>query len=95
MGNADKDRETLAIGVLTGNPLFDKAVAAIGLDVGKTLMQSVVKTLGVAPAVLTADDLGHLLPEIDRRLRQLVPDEQVDAALKRLYRVLFEEADRA
>ena len=93
MGNADKDRTTLAIGVLEGNKLFEKAVAAINLDAGKTLLQSVVKTLGIAPAALTPDDLGHLLPEIDRRLRQLVPDAQADAALKRLYRVLFEEAD--
>jgi hypothetical protein len=93
MGNADKDRTTLAIGVLEGNRLFERAVDVIGLDVGKTLLQSVVKTLGIAPAALTPDDLGHLLPEIDRRLRQLVPDAQADAALKRLYRVLFEEAD--
>jgi hypothetical protein len=45
--------------------------------------------------LLTADELGHLLPEVDRRLRQLVPEAQADAALKRLYQVLFAEAEGA
>jgi hypothetical protein len=97
MGDAGKERETQAIGVQKGNPLFEKAVAAIGFDDGTTrlLLVSVLRTLGAEPASLTGDDLGHVLPEIDRRLRQLVPEAQADAALKRIYRVLFDEADGA
>jgi hypothetical protein len=92
-----KDRTTVPIGGAMGNPLFEKAVAAIGLDDKTTrwMLASVLKAIGTAPAALTADDLGHVLPEVDRRLRQLLPDEQADSALKRLYRVLFEQADSA
>ena len=97
MSDRRKDKATVPIGGALGNALFEKAVAAIGLDDSTTrwMLASVAKTLGTTPAALSADDLGHLLPEIDRRLRQLLPEAQADAAIKRLYRVLFEQADPA
>ena len=93
----DKGLATVPTSSTTGNALFEKAVIAVGLDLNTTrwLMVSVLNTLGARAEKLTPDELGLLLPEIDRRLRKLVPDEQADGAMKRLYRLLFEEASRA
>ena len=85
MSNADsKYVATVPIDEAKGNALFEKAVAAIGLDEGTTrwLLASVLNTVGSTPARLTPDELGVLLPEIDRRLRKLVRDAQVNQALK-------------
>ena len=88
---------TVPIGAAKGNPLFERTVKAIALDDNTTrwFLVSVMKTLGATPDKLTSDDLGHLRPEIDRRLRKLVTDAQADAVMKRLYRVLFEQAEQA
>lgn len=56
---------------------------------------SVLNTIGTRPQDLTPEDLGNLLPEVDRRLRKLVQEAQADAAMKRLYRVIFEHAGPA
>jgi len=57
------------------------------------MLVSVLNTIGSAAARLTPDELGNLLPEVDRRLRKLVPDAQADVAMRRLYRVLMEHAE--
>ena len=92
-----KDMATVPTSAVAGNPLFERAIEAIGLDDGTTrwLFVSVLKTLGITPEAMSPDDLGNLLPEIDRRLRKLVQEEQADAAMKRLYRLLFTEAGPA
>ena len=92
-----KDMATVPTSAVAGNPLFEQAIEAIGLDDGSTrwLFVSVLKTLGITPEGMSHDDLGNLLPEIDRRLRKLVQEEQADAAMKRLYRLLFAEAGPA
>jgi hypothetical protein len=98
MGDRDgKPMATVPVDAAKGNALFEKAVGAIALDDATTrwLCVSVLNTIGVSPQTLTADDLGNLLPEVDRRLRKLVQEAQADAAMKRLYRVLFEQADSA
>jgi hypothetical protein len=89
------DRYTVPISTARGNELFEKSVAAVGFDEGtvRWLLVSVLNTIGCAPAELGPEDLGNLLPEVDRRLRQLAQDAQVDAAMTRLRRVLFELAD--
>ncbi len=88
---------TVPIGAAKGNPLFESAVGAVGLDDTTTrwLLVSVLNTIGSTPAQLTPDELGNVLPEIDRRLRKLVPEAQADAAVKRVYRVLFTQAESA
>jgi hypothetical protein len=90
-----KDAATVPVAAAKGNALFEKAVAALGLEDATTrwLFASVLNTIGAAPSRLTPDELGTLLPEIDRRVRKLVPEPQADAAIKRLYRVLFEQAE--
>jgi len=98
MSNADgKPMPTVPIDAVKGNALFEKSVSAIGLDDATTrwLCVSVLNTIGTSPQKLTPEELGNLLPEVDRRLRKLVQDAQADAAMKRLYRVLFEQADSA
>src|SRR5690242_372248 len=98
MSDADgKGAATVQLGSVKGNPLFERAVAAVGLEDTTTrwLLSSVLNTVGVKPGQLTPEELGNLLPEIDRRLRKLVPDGEADPAMKRLYRVLFEQAESA
>ena len=92
-----KAQPTIPLAAAAGNALFEKAVAAIGLDEATTrwLSMSTLNTIGATPAKLTAEELGNLLPEFDRRLRKLLPEGQADAAVKRLYRVLFEQAESA
>jgi hypothetical protein len=89
-----KGVRTVPIDAVKGNAIFEKAVAAIGLEETTTrwLCVSVLNTIGTTPQKLTPDELGNLLPEVDRRLRKLVQEAQADAAMKRLYRVLFEQA---
>jgi hypothetical protein len=89
-----KDKETLSMGKVHGNALFEKAVTAIGMDDATTrwLLVSVMSTIACPPDALTPDDLGNLLPEVDRRLRLLMKEAQADEAMKRLYRVLFDQA---
>jgi hypothetical protein len=92
-----KGQATVPLDAAKGNALFEKAIAAIGLEDAPTrwLVTSVLKTIGAKPTELTPEDLGNLLPEVDRRLRKLIPDPQADLALKRLYRVLFDHAESA
>jgi hypothetical protein len=92
-----KPMPTVLVEGVKGNALFEKAVVAIGLDDSTTrwLCVSVLKTIGTRPEQLTPEELGNLLPEVDRRLRKLVQEAQADAAMKRLYRVLFEQAGSA
>ncbi len=90
-----KNLPTIPLSTAQGNALFEKAIAAIGLDDATTrwLAVSTLNTIGAAPPLLTPEELGNLLPEFDRRLRKLLPDDKADAAVKRLYRVLFEQAE--
>ncbi len=80
-----------------GNALYERVVAAIGLDERTTrwLVTSILNPVGSTPTSLTPDELGHLLPEFDRRLRKLVRGAQADAAVKRLFHVVLGEAERA
>ena len=94
-GGKGKPTATVLLDAVKGNALFEKAVVSIGLDDTTTrwLCVSVLNTIGTRPQDLTAEELGNLLPEVDRRLRKLVQEAQADAAMKRLYRVIFEQAD--
>lgn len=97
MRDDSKRAPTVSLGVAKGNALFDQVVTAIGVDDGTTrwLLVAVLNTIGSQPAHLTPDELGNVLPELDRRLRKLVPDAQADAAMKRVYQVLFAHAESA
>jgi len=92
---SDDGKSTVPIASAQGNALFENAVRAIGLEDTTTrwLCFSVLKTIGASPMNLTPEELGNVLPEVDRRLRKLVQEPQADAAMKRLYRVLFDQAE--
>jgi hypothetical protein len=85
---------TVRLDAVSGNALFETAVRALALDDATTrwLFVAVLNTIGATPAMLTPEELGNLLPELDRRLRKLVPEAAADAALQRLRRVLFDHA---
>jgi len=89
-----KGKATVPVGAAVGNELFEKAVEAIGLDRGtmRWLFVSVLHAVGSSPEKLTPEDLGDVLPEIDRRIRQLVQSKQADDAMARLFRLMFDQA---
>jgi hypothetical protein len=74
-----------------GNLLFERAVAALGFD--ELLMRRVVADaltrFGSSPFRATPQDLGMLLPEIERRLLLLAPQERAAPGLARLRRILL------
>ena len=85
-------KETLAVtSYVTGNTLFDRAVFAIGLDGALTrqLLASAISSVGSSPKEVTPDELGALLPEIESRLRLLVPGEQAQKSTARLRDMLL------
>lgn len=76
---------------IVGNSLFDRAVFAIGLDGALTrqLLASLISSMGSTPKDLTPDELGILLPEVEQRLRLLVPLEQAQKCVARLREMLL------
>jgi hypothetical protein len=97
MSGAKGNVATVPIVEAKGNALFEKAVAAVGLDEAtiRWLFVSTLNAIGSTPTALAPDELGSLLPEVDRRLRQLVQDAQADLAMKRLFRVLLTQPEEA
>jgi hypothetical protein len=94
-GAVGKNVETVPICYVKGNTFFEKTITVVGLDQAmmRWLLASVLNMIGSTPTSLTPDDLGILLPEIDRRLRKLVQPAQADLAMKRIFRVLVEQAE--
>ncbi len=92
-----KNLSTVPLCTIDGNQLFEKAVTSIGVDesTARWLFVSVLNTIGMRPSELTPDELGNVLPEVDRRLRQLVQEAQADAAMKRLFHLLLEQSEPA
>ena len=74
-----------------GNLLFERVVAALGFD--ELLMRRVVADslarVGSSPMRTTPQDMGMLLPEIERRLLLLAPQERAAPGLARLRRLLL------
>ena len=74
-----------------GNLLFERVVAAIGFD-GSLIRQTVRDILahfGISPLEVEPDDVGMVLPEIERKLLLLVPYESARPGLGRLRRLLL------
>jgi hypothetical protein len=80
---------------ITGNDVFDRAAYAIGLDATATrhLLRDTFKVIGVTPHDTTIDQLGGLLPELERRLRLLVPPDVADGAMQRLRSMILKWDD--
>ena len=79
---------------IAGNELYHRAMFAIGLSgaaVSAVLIET-LRALGSTPSSLTIDELGAMLPEIERRLRMLCPPEDAGARMTRLRRLVLEWA---
>ena len=71
--------------------MFERSILALGLDV--TLMSRVLGEVllrsGSTPMRASPDDIGLVMPEIERRMLLIAPFEQVSPGLARLRRVLL------
>lgn len=75
-----------------GNSLFDRAVFAIGIDgkVTRQLIVEILATVGSDARKITIQELGVLLPEVDRRLRLLLPPAAAGRSIARLRKLVLE-----
>jgi hypothetical protein len=92
MPNQDGRRLTEPVHeLLLGNELFERTVAAVDLDgnMVRPLLAQVLGPLGSTPREVTPDELGMLIPEIERRLRMAVPSDAADSAVKKMLHVLL------
>lgn len=82
---------TGSFAVPRGNALFESAVMTIGFDesVMRRVLMSTAHAIGMYPESITPHELGVLLPEIERRLRQLAPAERIDDAMRALQHLLL------
>src|SRR5689334_19601515 len=84
-------KPTLTLPIIRGNLLFERAVFVLGLDgsLMSRLLAEVLAGSGSTPLRATPDDLGWVLPEIERRMLQLAPHEHCAPGLARLRRLLL------
>jgi hypothetical protein len=87
----ERERQTLPIEKLVqGNDLFHRAVDAIGMPGAATmvLLGDVLKAVGSSPDRVAIEDLGTLLPELERRLLLFAPHDVVRPAMARLRQLI-------
>jgi hypothetical protein len=77
--------------LLSGNRLFHLVAEVLGLHatLAHRLLTEVLATVGSSPQAATVDELGVLLPEIERRVMLLMPYDRAAPALGRLRRTLL------
>lgn len=84
-------RPTITLARVGGNLLFERAILALGFD--STLMSRVLGEVllrsGTTPMRAGPEDIGFLLPEVERRMLLIAPHERVAPALARLRRLLI------
>jgi hypothetical protein len=84
-------RPTVTLSRVGGNILFESAVGVLGFD--STLMSHLLGEVlirsGTTPMRASPDDIGFVLPEIERRMLMLAPHERVAPGLARLRRLLL------
>ena len=71
---------------IAGNDLFDRAVESEDPTLAAVLAET-LSLVGLIPEELTPDQLGSVLPEVERRLRLLMQGDQARAVIGRLRRV--------
>ncbi len=74
-----------------GNLLFERSVAALGFDdsLMRRLLRDALARVGASPLHATLQEMGMLLPEVERRLLLLAPYERAASAIARLRRMLM------
>jgi hypothetical protein len=73
---------------IAGNDLFDRAVEGEDPTLATVLLDT-LQLMGTSPEQLTPTQLAEVLPEIERRLRVLMEDDQARDVLARLRQLLF------
>ncbi len=73
---------------IAGNDLFDRAVEGQDPTLAAVLHET-LSLVGSSPEELTPDQLGTVLPEVERRLRLLMQGDQARAVIMRLRRVVL------
>jgi hypothetical protein len=76
---------------LNGNELFHRTVFAIGLNgiAISTILMETLEAIGSSPDVVTIDELGAMMVEIERRLRLLLPHDDAGKAIARLRNLIM------
>ncbi len=96
MSTSERNKRTMtSLDKFHGSKLFERAAFTIGLDdlISRRLLFEALAASLTDPWKMTMDDLGAILPEVDRRLRLLVPSDDASAAFARLrsFVLTFEE----
>ncbi len=88
-------KATLEEEIHSGNALFDLLARSMGMDavMSRRVLAEALVTIGSGPKSATLDELGALLPEIERRLRLVMPPEMADRSVVRLRRALLAWGD--
>ena len=75
----------------SGNRLFEAAVAALGLNdtFARRLLGQIFSHVGSKTDEVSADELGLLFPEVERRLLLALPFETAAPAIARLRQLLL------
>jgi hypothetical protein len=53
------------------------------------MLTVVASTIGTTPEAIVPDELGVLLPELERRLRELAPGDRIDESMRGVQHVLL------
>lgn len=96
MGNNRETKTTLEEEIHAGNALFDLIARSMGMDaiMSRRILAEALGTIGSGPKSATLEEFGVLLPEVDRRLRLVMPPEMANRAVARLRRALLAWDDR-
>lgn len=90
----DPDRNTTlpVTSYIAGNGVFDRTVFAIGLDgtTSRHLVAEALKLVGGEPKQCTMEEIAGLLPELERRVRLLVPPHIADGAIARVRKMIID-----
>jgi hypothetical protein len=89
--SSHETKRTLEQEIHPGNALFDLIARSMSMDavMARRVLADALSTIGSAPSDATLDELGALLPEVDRRLRLIMPPEMANRATARLRRAIL------
>lgn len=65
-----------------GNPLFEQVAFTLGLDgeLARNILADALRLIGASPQLVSLEEMGALLPELERRLQLLLPNHSQCAA---------------
>jgi hypothetical protein len=74
-----------------GNLLFERVVSSLGFDdsLMRRMVADALHRVGSTPTRATLQDMGLLMPELERRLLLIAPHDRAVPALRRMRRLLL------